>query len=250
MAAAVLAGAGVAFAATPAAAQKAPLPQRGPAASPEVRNLINQLGDRDANRREQARIALMGLRRDQLDGLRDTVRRLPELTPEQAEGLRDVVVHVYIAGAPLDRAPNGFLGVRLPVDTFDPVGPFNPNPNPDGGGEPDEGALVVARIPGFAAYRYLRDGDVIVGIDGRPAGPIRTPGELKAAVTQIDPGTAVRLLVRRGGAIETVPIVIDSRPVIGDPLETDDIIGQLAREADDYFDRQFGPLLHGQAKAE
>lgn len=77
----------------------------------------------------------------------------------------------------------------------------------DGGGH----GLAVASVEpdGPAARAGLCQGDLVVGIDGEPPGPLR------AMMARLGPGsvgTELVLAVRRGGEDREIPITIDERP--------------------------------------
>ncbi len=80
------------------------------------------------------------------------------------------------------------------------------------------GALVEAIDPSVPAARILKDGDVIVEAAGRP---IRTTGDLRDAVSTVEPGESVALRVRRGGKPQDVTVKtvhfpgVPTRPIIG-----------------------------------
>lgn len=65
------------------------------------------------------------------------------------------------------------------------------------------GVLVTGVYGGTPADGRLRDGDVVVAVDGAR---VRTPPELQAAVAERDPGESVRLTVRRGSRDERVTV--------------------------------------------
>ena len=76
--------------------------------------------------------------------------------------------------------------------------------------------VVVARIlPGTPAADRLRTGDVIVGVDGSP---ITVESELRDAIEQAEPGTALQLQIEREGErldVDVAPLLEQGRPVIG-----------------------------------
>ncbi len=80
------------------------------------------------------------------------------------------------------------------------------------------GAIVEAIDPAVPAAALLKAGDVIVEAAGRP---VRTTGDLRRAVSTVEPGESVALRVRRLGkhvelTVRTVPAPDDKRrPVIG-----------------------------------
>ena len=80
------------------------------------------------------------------------------------------------------------------------------------------GILVIGVLGGSPAAGKLAEGDVIVAVDGKP---VRTPGELRAAIGRHRPGEPVRLTLRRGD--ETLHLRIGT---IGDPQQpTRPIVG-------------------------
>jgi len=72
-----------------------------------------------------------------------------------------------------------------------------------------EGLLVIRTIPGMPAYRRgIREGDVIVSVNGKP---VRKTSELREAVEDsIEQGSIHVEIVRAGRRIEVdVPIVVE-----------------------------------------
>jgi Lon-like protease len=65
------------------------------------------------------------------------------------------------------------------------------------------GVVVSQLIAGTDAPCNLQPMDVILAVDGTPT---PTPASLHAALARVEPGAVVRLRVRRGGRILTVPI--------------------------------------------
>ena len=84
--------------------------------------------------------------------------------------------------------------------------------------ETGQGAVVLGVFGNAPAAGKLEDEDVIVAVDGRR---VRSPEELRAAISRHRPGDRVRLTVLRGG--KTVHIVVatiadpgdSSRPIVG-----------------------------------
>ncbi len=80
------------------------------------------------------------------------------------------------------------------------------------------GVIVEGIDPSVPAARILKDGDVIVEAAGRT---VRTTGDLRAAVSTVDPGELVLLRIRRDGqprnvTVRTVRAPDDpNRPIIG-----------------------------------
>jgi serine protease Do len=71
-----------------------------------------------------------------------------------------------------------------------------------------EGALVTQVEPDSPAGKAgLKNGDVIVGLDGKP---VSDSGELQVQVGQKQPGTTIRLEIIRNGKSETVPVTLEA----------------------------------------
>jgi hypothetical protein len=214
------------------AAATQPLPELA-----HAKRLIAQLADNDFDRREAARVALMGLRRSDLPALREAVRQSLPLMPSQLTVLREIVTHVYLTGDVYlpDQEGIGFLGVSLPSG-FDP--------DQRGALGIQRGVAVLARSPGFAAYRMLQNGDVVLAVnaDGDRA-ETNTTGELQEAIRSVKAGETVKLEILRQGQILTVVIKLDPRPFNLSNVGFDEMSTRRSNEADDYWDREFAPLL-------
>lgn len=206
--------------------------------SNQIATWFSDLANRDASARDQARVNLMGISRKDLEELRTIVDKSRPLAPSQAMVLRDIVEQVYQASEPYEPLEDkpGFLGMQ-----FDPMSLQESTPD-----DAQAGVVVMKRIPGFCAYRFLRDGDVIVGITEAPDHPIRKGGDLTALVGGAKAGVTVHLQVLRGGQQIEVPITLDARPnwaQQGTPNATQDAIRERQRQAEEYWDQHFAPLL-------
>src|SRR5205085_1706101 len=117
---------------------------KAPSVAKNVGAAFSGLSDNDPVVREAARRALLTMSRKDLPVLRDVVKRNVPLMPCEAEVLRDVVTHVYLAGAntPVEDGSRGFVGVYFDADQ-----------------ETEElsvpGVEIRHRMPGCCAYRYL-----------------------------------------------------------------------------------------------
>jgi hypothetical protein len=202
-----------------------------------------QLADADAAVRENARVALMGLGRADLPTLREVIRSAGALAPAQRVVLRDIVVHSYLAGDTYLSAFNqGFLGVRLPRQ--DEAGFAFPDDQP----ELDEKAGVAIQecMPGFAGYRHLREGDVVLSVNHPKQ--LRTPDSrtLQDAVSSVAGGEAVRLGVLRQGKVIEVEIRLSARPIEAETQpQFQEMIDRRAARAEQYWNEQFAPLVGG-----
>src|SRR4051812_19784271 len=147
---------------------------------------FSDLANKDASVREQARVGLMGISRGDLPILRKLVESNRPLAPSQAMALREIVVQVFQATEPYEQwaGNQGFLGVPLRDATI------VLDPNDD---ESQAGVLVTDRISGFCAYRFLQNGDVIVGISEVPGKPIRKAGDLTDIVKTRKGGDTIHL---------------------------------------------------------
>jgi C-terminal processing protease CtpA/Prc len=216
----------VSFAATPATTPSDP-----------ISTWFSDLANRDASVREQARLNLMGISRDDLDKLRKLVETRRPLAPGQAMAIREIVDQVYLATEPyepMEGAP-GFLGV--PLSTSQVV--------VDPGDEDSQlGMVVASRIRGFCAFRYLQDGDVILKVEDHP---VRISKDLSDAVSVHHGGDTIQIQVLRGGQKLDVSIKLDARPIWAPQMavafNTPDILRERQRKADEYWDKYFAPLL-------
>ena len=239
-----------------------------PAGEARLRQWFTDLTDTNVVVRERARVALMGLNIEGLGMLRDIVDSNRPLAPAQAAALHDVVIHVYVASTEADRMPSlrksGFLGVLLePVQSgldinLAPLpGPLPPDENRIEGAPPpppDNQAEVVFRPPGgvliketwagFAGFRFLRVGDVVVGTGGDQPTRAPTVQELRAAVQATAPGQTLDLQVLRQGRIMEIPVNVGPRPPWAEDEPTTRMMqSRRVRRAEIYWQFAFAPLL-------
>ncbi len=193
------------------------------------------LSNMDDATREQARIELMGIARDDLPLLRRIVTEMRPLQPNQNAVLRDVVEHVYLAGEAYESDGFGFLGVIQ---------------SPDDPAADEEGyspVIVVGRVPGFAAYRMLQDGDVITAINDHFPRKMHNNAELRASIGLRHAGDIVHLSVLRQGKNIDVPIKLSGRPIELNLVQAATRLEQLKNErqdkADKYWEDHFEALL-------
>lgn len=207
-----------------------------PSTAPSTRPLdpvsqwLKQLADDDPDVRDAAREQLMSLDRTGLRELKRAVERNRPLAPAQALALRDIVTHVYLASEPYaeDLRGGGFMGVRMGLQSA------------------GDGITVVARIPGFAAYRSLRDGDVIVAVKEWPE-RLDKPERLGDAVAGYRGGETIHLKVQRGGRLITVPLRLSPRPA--NATNADTMRTEQMPAADEYWQQNFAPLLEQTASS-
>jgi hypothetical protein len=203
-----------------------------------VRRWISQLASDNYQTREAARIALMGLKRQELDTLRQAVIQHLPLAPNQLINLREIVTQVYLAGDIFipDASDGGFLGIKLLTKPEEETYPI------------ERGVTVLFRVPGFCAFRMLQNGDVILSIHSDAGDRVLNEAmELRRAVSSIKAGQTITLEVLRQGRILNVPITLDRRPLHTDEeAALQEFINDRADRADEIWERDFAPLLKNQ----
>ena len=190
-------------------------------------------------------MALMGLSRDELPTLRQIVQESRPLFPSQAVGLREIVTQAFLSGLEYERGHTAFLGV-LPLDVVVRI------PNDDGEEDDREAVAVSEPMIGFCGYRSLLEGDIILSIKvANVTTKVRQARDLVMTISEQTPGRIIELRVIRKGAFITVPVRLDARPQdLAGPNLTPDRAAEFQstrrQQADDYWRRQFGPLLGGE----
>ena len=202
-----------------------------PSAGEALRTWYRQLADPDPDVREQARINLMGIKRRDLATLEKVVAENRPVQASQAAVLYDIVAHVHMAGEPYQTIDTmgGFLGLREMKDWDSPPG-----------------VMITTRIPGFPAYRMLREGDVIVGIEEFPDHEITGFNQFIALMRQMPAGTTLTFRVLRGGNVQKVPITLGHRPAAaaGNDVTAMSLLESTRQtKADEYWARAFAPLV-------
>ncbi len=214
---------------------------------------FKRLTDADPKIRDRAVVELMGMSADDLPAFRRLVEQSRPLLPNQAEPLRDIVEQVFLAGEKYDVATGEtdtsgtqspyFLGVVWPK-TFDMA-------------NARLGVPITRRLPGFPSFRYLRDGDMILGVCLDPALPLFQPpnaethlsGSLAEKLTLVS--QTVTLLVLRDGEQVRISIRLAPRPVAANSESAAEAVNAFlaarTRRADDYWNENFEPLLRVEA---
>jgi len=194
-----------------------------PSAPAKLKDALTQLSDQDPTVREAAREQLMTMSPTDLPALRAAVQQLLPLPPGDAQALREIVMQVYLAGDNAEGATQsmGFMGISMVNDELS-VYPDDDESDP---GTPI-GVLVAMRLPGFDAYRALRDGDIILSlsVDGIAAIRIHYSQQIMQTIGILPPGQHVRLQVIRNGKRINTTVTLNPRPRelpegAGDPQE-------------------------------
>jgi len=172
-----------------------------------LKTALLELSDHDPALRESAREQLMALPPTDLPLLRIAIEKLRPLPPGDADALRDIVEHIYLTGEDTDgNSKQGFMGILM----FDwqAIVPDDADP------QQPPGVVVQMRLPGFDAYRVLRDGDIILAIstDGSDPVPVRSADTIKQTVTTLAAGQHVHLDVIRNGQRIQITVTLDPRP--------------------------------------
>jgi len=197
----------------------------------DIARSLQDLADLDPEVRDQARVELMGIDPNRLEELRVAVEAARPLQPAQADLLPDVVMHVYARSLAYKKdLYRGFLGISWPATLQ----------------EDQIGALIVRqRLPGFCAYRFLQDGDVILRVNEPVSGDLTRPEDIRNVVTRCAPGDTVQLEVLRGGRVRVLDIVLDAMPieaadrVAGGP----EVLDARRRAAREYWDTHFSTIV-------
>ncbi|MEA2709156.1 MAG: hypothetical protein QOF78_1757 [Phycisphaerales bacterium] len=231
--------------------QLSPAQSTQPSQAPlQIKRWLEALTHPESGVRDNARIQLMNLTREQLGDLRETVDRMRPISPAQATVLHDVVIHIYVGGGGDDdryseAPPSGFLGVLLePMQSGFGLGVAPGDDIQDLGEVAAGGVLIKETWPGFAGFQFLRVGDVVLGIGG--ARPPRAPNmtELKTAVSSTTPGRVLELQVLRQGRIIDVPVRVSARPAwAGERLATQQVQAHRIMRAERYWKFAFALLL-------
>lgn len=228
---------------------------RKPATQPVIEAKLqvwfNDLAASDAAARDAALDELLALTRAELPGLRRVVEKARPVAPSQAHALRDVVNHVFLSGQTYNAEPRvGFLGLGMPMLDSVEVPRVGEHPEPrnaPGLNRANTGVPVENRIPGFCAFRVLRDGDVILGILKPTPRRLRDWNELTHAIRTFRAGETITLQVLRQGTILSVPVMLDATVLVPHPDVWHNVLlpnREAAAEA--YWNAHFATLLEEQ----
>lgn len=233
--------------ATPPAAATTPSTRPATAPTADRQTLQRQfqaLADRDSAVRQEARRRLMELQASDLPLLRQMVADARPLRPAQVAALHDVVMQVFLAGDPYPANPDqGFLGIGMGAPAF--------MANRDDAEEDDgsDGVVVLSRFPGFPGYRFLLDGDVILGVkSGGRVQRINASQGLSNAVAGRPSGATITLEVQRQGRLMEVSVTLAPMPQAAQPApgaanRFESFQNERLQRAQAYWDVHFAPLM-------
>jgi len=226
-------------------------PATQPVGEAQLQRWFSELGASDAAVRERASSAMLELTRGELPLLRRVVERSRPVSPAQAGALREAVSHVYLSAEIYDCEPRiGFLGLTWPMlDSVDvPAAGDEELPRVENGidGFPrgSTGVPVDFRIPGFCAYRALRDGDVVLGVLQPVPRRLRDWTELTYTIKAFPAGQRVTLEVLRQGTFLKVPVTLDAKPLVpNDQVWSAVVLPAREAAAEAYWAEHFAPLM-------
>ncbi len=221
-----------------AAAEKSATAPAAENVSASIRQSFTDLAHSDPGVREQALVNLMGMPRQDLPRLQRLVEQSRPLRPSQAAVLRQIVTQVYLAGEPYESNGHfGFLGVRMAESSVNQLNTHRPNQE-----EPSTGIVITECLAGFSGSRFLRTGDVILGIVERPDVKLQGAVEFGTAIRELGPGRQVRFEVLRDGQVVKINVTLDPRPVEAD-IDIAALDYRRRNKAEEYWQRSFAPLL-------
>ena len=198
--------------------------------TPAIPKWLADLADKDQSVRSAARINLMNLTREQLPELLEAAKQARPLLPSQSSALREIVMQAFLSGEPYEKQNVGFIGTGNMDDTLVSVD-----------GLPREGVLVGTRVPGFPAYIYLVDGDILVGVDEF------SPDSLDRVhfveyVKKTEPGNVLTLRVFRQSRVIPIRVTLSARP----PGDEDAVISMMKSwrmKESVYWQKNFAPVV-------
>lgn len=227
--------------------------QAAPTTAPladDIRTWFKQLSDPSPDVRDRARIRLMTMSRARLPELRRVVADARPLGAAQAVELRQIVEHVFLSGEPYfaEQPGRGFMGVEMTVVSV-PESEAESNQAPAAADDRrDQRVMVTSCIPGFAAFPFLRTGDIVLSVVGSSV-PLTRSEMLGQAISGVSPGQTVELEIQRAGKVMRVPIRLSRRPfALRENLkaEKERFIGERGDAAAEYWQKQFESLLDPQ----
>jgi hypothetical protein len=233
---------------TQPAAPAVPAATQPTASNTQMQGWFDDLASTEPVVRENARMELLGLSRDQLPALRVIVQNSHPIVPAQSAALHDIVTHVFLSGERYELAEGlqrqGFLGVMLTRDQ-NLIAPLDI----DGNVDEDAGVLVQDCMPGFCGFRYLRPGDLIMALQTGPDEFMRTTTQsgLISTISSLPPAAPLTLRLVRQGQLISVTLPLSERPRVADQntLMVEEWRSARIKMAIQYWETFFLPLLGG-----
>jgi hypothetical protein len=221
------------------------------------RKTFTRLADPDPKVRDQARQDLMGLKSEDLPKLRQLVVEHLPLSPDQLAALRDIVMQAYLAEEKYRAGDNSSNTTGVETDSNGTEAPFflglRWDPEIIVASDARLGVTVDERLPGFPSYRFLRKGDMILGVWIHPTEPLPkqpdwlTPTDtaLKDAIRTSPRTQDVIVQLIRNGQQMTVPIKMAPKPSDADasPDSLQTFKALRAQRAETYWQENFAPLF-------
>lgn len=198
----------------------------------QIRAWFDQLADPSPTVRDSAFDSLLGLSHADLPTLQRIVVTARPLKPNQRAALMQIVCHVFITGIAYEPSPRGegFLGVAFDFRTFDL----------DTGER--KGVIITACEQGFPAYRKLKPGDIVKGIESLPDVTLESTEQFKAAIQTFKGGETIVLLIERDGKPMKISTELRVRPAnIEEQLPA--WRAQIQDMAQTYWDEQFSRIV-------
>ena len=202
----------------------------------DLAHWLTLLNSREPALRSEGRQQLMGESTADLEQLRRLLTAKP-CPPAQVDALEDVVTYVVARANIGATADSGkpFLGVEFADDDFSIVTQDQQRPC----------GVPIRPLPGFVSYRYLQDGDVIIGLGtGKDLKLTPTREDFAPALSNYSAGDKITLHVQRGGNLMDITLTLDRRPT--DTLngaDTQERAANAQMVAEAYWTQQFRPLL-------
>jgi hypothetical protein len=219
------------------------------------RDEFKKLADPDPRVREQARQDLMGMTLADLPAFRQLVASSRPLAPVQAQALHDIVIQVFLAGQKYEVLSDG---EDVQTDTTGSQAPYFLGIHTIFFEDLNArlGVPVESRVPGFPAFRFLRDGDMILSVSPTPAGavfqrPTIETHNMESLIRAITPDSGVPsqdvvLNVLRDGQELRIPIHMAPRPqklTGANPDALSAFIAVLNQRSEAYWNENFLPLV-------
>ncbi|MBC8108286.1 MAG: hypothetical protein H7Z14_16995 [Anaerolineae bacterium] len=211
----------------------------------DLRAWFKQLSDPSQDVRDKARIQLMTMSRARLPALKSIVAETRPLSAAQAVELQQIVEHVFLSGQEYfaEQPARAFMGVEMANVS---IPEFESN---DISGKAEnltlQRVMITGRLPGFAAFPVLRDGDIVLAVVGSNI-QLGDRDSLPRALGGAVPGETIELDIQRAGKLMRFPIRLSRRPIAlrsGSKEEKDKFVEERDEAASKYWEANFAKLL-------